>query len=272
MRRSKYQDIGRNGSAERLLWAFEKAGNSWHAPSITDLITDAAIEAFHEGRPQNFQTILQNVKSLQSVKVYNGIYTEDFSAGYPRFLARNLGKLLEKSKDRQRDLGIALETVSVVQKRSILNHALKHAVGDADETFVTALLEAGADVNAKFEGFPGFIFASAICYAAPDVVQALYKHGGDFGAAHELMVAKDYGSDAIAKLEFYKNKLAGPQAQAAVNQSIAPDMAAKILEKLEQMQQQITDLTRRVDAALGEKSDDPQPTARSARKPYPSVG
>jgi hypothetical protein len=84
------------------------------------------------------------------------------------------------------------------------------------------------------------------------------------------MVAKGYHSDAMMRLEYYQQKLTGApdRAPAAVVQSVPPDAAARILAKLEEIQEQMETLTKRVDA-LAEK--DSQPAGKPARQPYPSV-
>ena len=139
--KTDYAAIGKNGTPDQCLQAFNKASGS-HLPTSrgkTESLAAGAVEAFDAGRPENIQTLLSDSK--------------DYDAD---FLATTLYKLLERSDDQAAVMELAFAKTSERVKKAVLDKVLVRALENDDlleESFVAILLKSGADANITVDGY-----------------------------------------------------------------------------------------------------------------------
>jgi hypothetical protein len=233
-------DTGKNASTDKFLSALKKLKS--YAPDTRDknkVLLDGAAQAFREGRPQNVQTAIANVKALDSRYC-------------PNLVPVVLFEISKNSGDKLSAINRALANVPEDGRQDVLNHALNDAIGNkiGDESFFAALLEAGADAKADVNG-PSGLLATAISGAAPlSFIKLLHDSGADFDHALGTLHSRGSKTEDIDRLEHYRKKTtAGIGMEEAM---------IAVLTTLQQIQNQIRELTARID-----RLSPPEPAANT---------
>jgi hypothetical protein len=259
MRISKYENVGRDGTAEQFV---EKARNifgtdryGWDGPRGKErALLNGAYEAFSAGHPENIQALLLNAKSIKFGKQYG--------SGYYSFLVASvLSEAAKKGSDLRAGIDVALEKLPAQDKQEILNFAMSRAIGNSNEPLVFALLDSGADANSE-----GALASATSEYSRcpPSIIKALYEHGARFEDALKVMKENDYGKESLDKLEFYRATLTGKPAAATASG-----------DTLQELRDQVRELTEKVDlllslATTAANANQPEKT-KPVRKTYPKA-
>ncbi len=261
MRVSTYKDIGQSGTDEQLQKAFNKLADG-HLYTATNnrvqALIDGAVEAFYAGRPENIQKLFQDGRVLGVSFYYDPAYV--------------LNKISEKGDDKAAGITLALENISEEEKKKVLGKALLGAIDwreHSTESFVGALLKAGADPNADINSGNENILAYAVVNNRPvPVIQLLSDNGADFDKALMFMHSKGYDSKYIDKLKFFEEKMRVPATPVAQPEDM------DIRDALKDIRQQLSVLTEKVDRLSVPAAIEIAPQGRQAvreSKPYPSI-
>jgi len=229
-------DIGLNGTVEEFREANQKAldnksksGEHFGAQEQREL-QKGAIKAFQEGRPENVQTLLANPDEFQ---VRDSYYTKEDIAR-----EKILSELVSGNDRPVAVVLLALAKIPAQDQQEVLNRALLAVIRNYTkvETFAGTLIEAGADANAEFDGFKGAILAWAVSKSQPlPVIELLCKKGANFEDTLFLLRTKDWKAETATKLKVYREKITGEPATIEVKPEV-----------LQQMQDQIKELTERL--------------------------
>jgi hypothetical protein len=246
MRKSKYVKIGKDGTAEQFLEAFNKVGNTKFFPSANqqraEALVSAAVEAFRAGDPAKVQIALARAETV-----------EKFIGKY-RFAALVLSGITKESADKQADIKLALEKVPAEKKKDILGNALCGAVTwdpIGADFFIDELLKAGADPNTRMSNEAGRLLLLAVLNRSGAVVESLSKAGAAFDKAEQYLFAEWHGSSYFSE---YNEKLQHYRARFEKKpEAVAGETMGRVFEILEQMQEQIRDLTAKVDRLSGQQ-------------------
>ncbi len=229
-------EIGKNGTVDELFLANNAALAKSDAPAQKEL-QRGAIEAFNDGRPGNIQTILSNPDTFKTWSYY----PKDRKDPAIEILIA----LTAEGERSAEIINLALDQLSEERKQQVLDKTLLEVVRGYNyvESFVTALLEAGADVNAAFDGFKGLILARAVEKTQPPaVIELLYKNAASFDDALFVMQANNWNEELVKKLKIYREKMTG---QPATEEG-------EVLQELKLLRQEIAemrqDLTSRLPA------------------------
>jgi len=267
-----YSEIGRNGTTDQFSQAIakKKTDPGYYYDADTRDLVDGAILAFREGRTANVQTALANAEALKSYH-------------YRQPVPAILLKLSEGRDDKQAAISLALETFSADEKQKLVNDALNDAIvnGIGGEPFFALLLESGAQANAEINGHAGNILVSATHYKSPiSVIKLLHEKGASFDDALDTMHSRGYQTADIDRLKHYQERMVGKPATAG-EASCPPSMdqaMQKVLETMMHMQDQITELTEKLDrltAPVPAANENQPEKGKTAPKPpakkYPGV-
>jgi hypothetical protein len=225
-----YFSIGKKRSPDKLLKALCSTKSvDWETKSKNDSLLDGAVEAFHEGRPENIQKAFLNAESIKN-----------WHYRYPALTI--LQKVAAKSNDKATDINRTIALIPEHDREAILSKALNDAVrkGIGGETFYALLLEAGADANAKIDGYAGAILATAASNKVPiSVIELLVNKGASFKDACTTMHSLNYDPASINNLKHFEKQITGGAAEEADVSDILREMQEQIrvlTEKLEQCQ------------------------------------
>ena len=268
MRKSKCADLARNGTADQFLQAFKKEigadGLGFRPSTPTDrvaLLMQGAIEAFCEGRPESIQVLFQNLKTIKFGKLFRGNHRYDL-------FKQALFTLSEKYNDRQAAIPLALAKVPEQDRQEILDSALYDSVrwDFGGESFLALLLQSGADANATVDGSAGSILACAARMRSPGVIKLLHENGASFEDAILALQAnkEKWAKKNIDSLRFYQQALEGKPATAQTGDEDIRDI-------LRQIQQQISDLTVKVERLESPAAAQPKKKAEPVKKPRLSL-
>jgi hypothetical protein len=152
-------DLGKNGTTEAVAAEMEKfAGMYGGAP---DVFIKGAIEAFHDGKPQNLQTIIDGNATWQNYasSIVNAI---------------KLGLTAEEIK-------VAVSTMPAQKQQDILDCSVTYCVSKSflknDEMLILqTLVDAGAKVNAK----DNYSLQEAARGGRAEAADFIVKNGGDY--------------------------------------------------------------------------------------------
>jgi hypothetical protein len=233
-------ETGKGGTIEELRAENQKAEKMRLRGDAADLrlnLISGAAEALCEGRPENIQTLLAERDTFKLK------YTQIRNAFYRLAEEKEGGSTVNK-------IDLALEKVPAQEKQDILNQTLcavvDYAYEDKDEALIAALLKAGADANAEFDGQPGRILATAISNSFPTaIIKLMYDSGAPFEDALFRISTRPYWDaenrreSAITKLKAYREVICGAAA------AEADDKTQKMIREL---QEQVADLTTEVRA------------------------
>lgn len=230
-------EIGQTGTAEEFCRA---------AGSGKDLLNlqRGAFQAAEKGRFNNIAEMLLN-PSLFTISFDGG-------AGHMYITRQDIFNKLIKmrdTRDEQADIiGLALAELPEQKKQEILQEILYDTLLNADykrygENFLAVLLEAGADVNAEFNGFRGEMLARAVSkIQPPSVMELLYNNGGkdkaSFKDAFTFMKTHKWKDAEITALKYRQQEITGEPATIEIE-----------LERLREFGLTIEDVTtRKVDS------------------------
>jgi hypothetical protein len=211
MRKTKYAKIGRDGTVDKFVEAFERVANPhWSYETAREkrkILADEAVRAFHEEHPEKVQVML----AANPARFKRGDY-------YHAFVADVLYKISEKNEDRLADINLALASVPEENRKEILSRVLYDAVCDREmckEPFVDVLLKAGTDPDAVVDGQAGHILFKAIQCCRPEpVIKLLADGGASFEAALTLSQTRDYYKKDVGSILLYQEKFAKKPAAA----------------------------------------------------------
>ncbi len=252
-------NAGKNGSVDQFLAANKAASLIPDAGAGQQELQNGAIQAFKEGRPENVQAVLLN--------------RDDFKIDGKDAVADILLKLAGGNDKASDIINLAVAKHTEQGKRSALSYALNDAISRniGDKSFYEALLKSGANANVENgRGFTGVILANAVTqHHSLSVVKLLHEKGASFDDARLLMQSdkKFWGTDCIESLNAYQEKITGKPA------GITGDLSPKVLEIIEQLQQQVKDITERLDR-VEPAVNSPQPQETKIvqnKKRYPQV-
>jgi len=252
-----YYDIGKSGSADKFLNEFKKLKS--YLPDTrrkNQSLIDGAAFAFLQRRPENIQTVISNAKSIDS-------------RVYPNLIPNVLFQLTRDGGDKLSTITLALAKVPEDARQQVLNTALHDALANniGGVSFFSALLKAGAEPNGAVNGEAG-ILATAISSAAPvSFIKALHDGGAEFDKALDTLHTRGSKTEDVDRLEYYRKQIAADPA--AAGEGCKPgieDAMIKVLQTLQQMHDQIGDLTGQV-SDLAEKVE--HLSAQAANKNAP---
>ena len=231
-------EVGKSGTVEEFTAANKEAFDLQSGARQEELLK-GAVSAFLEGNPENVQEILKNPDSF---KIF---------CSWPNpnrdMATEALFEVTKDSGDPVSIIDLALLNVPEDDKKKRLQNRLYNAIqfGVGDEPFVENLIKAGAPANAETdEGFAGYILARAIDKSrSPAIIEALYKGGASFKDALFLMQTKNWNEETIKRLKVYREKVTGEPAAIEVTP-----------ETLQQIREQMVELTKRFDALTPDAS------------------
>lgn len=251
--RKNYFDIGKNGTADQFFRELQKAAKSrrYSAPDKLNALVKGAGEAFAEGRPENIQTVFHKPRAIE----FGGYFSPEH---YHYFAFSTLRT--KKISDQSAVIELALAKASAEDKQEILNLILGTAVCHHDAGyFVTALLEAGADATADCD-YPYSsrkidMLGEAVSHDSWSAVKDLHAHGASFDVTRQRMLSAGWDEHSIDKLEFYREALEGKPGIVEIEASV-----------LEQMQEQIRELTTKLERTTVPNAEQPQEIKRPQNK------
>lgn len=220
-------NLGKNGTPDEFQPALSKAFAKYDVEAQKEL-RRGAIEAFNEGRHENFQSLLLDLHKSQWLS----------SIG-------TLDRLIKENDNPSSAINLALDKMSAQEKQKFLDDTLYKIVNDdpvsGDENLVAALLQAGANANAESHGSGGRILACATTYAhPPGVIKLLYENGATFEEALLRIRTRPYWDDkrelCIERLKAYQEAVTGEPATSET----------KMQQTIDLLRQQVEELTERL--------------------------
>jgi hypothetical protein len=255
-----YYDIGKNSASGKFLSELKKAKSYYlDTQNKNKELIDGALLAFYQGRPENIQTALSNAKDIND-------------RHHPNLVPAVLCEITKNSSDKIHAVNLALAKVPAQDRQDILNQALNEALAHnvGGETFFVALLNAGAEAKADINGAAGLL-ATAVSAAAPlSFIKLLHDSGASFEDALATLHSRGSKTEDIDRLEYYKKQIAAGADETA---TCSPHMElgmVRVLETLQQIQEQIADLTSQV-GRLSERVNDLTPPKPAANENQPEA-
>jgi len=242
-RKSKSHEIGLNGTAEEFRKANKRAINkkgsgyygSYRGTEAQKELRKGALQAFHEGRPENIQIALLYSNEF---KIHEG-YVQNAPDVEKNPCENILSELIKGGADPLDVINLALLANTAQDKRqAVLDNSLLKAIMneiDAGGAFIAALLNAGADANASVKGYKGFTLVRAVEKNQPlSVIEMLYKKGASFDDALESMKANGWEDKMINRVKVLREKFTGQPAD-EVSASVA-----ELRKEIAQLREQLT--------------------------------
>lgn len=213
-------EIGKDGSVEAFTEANQKAANHTIRRHFIDYylgeadqkeLRRGAIQAFHDGHPENIQTALLYPEDFIILEKEYGWELEDTRTAI-------LSDLIKDSNDPAADIKRALEKIPAQERQGVLDDLLNAAVNGyyskiyrkimtdyTSETLTAALLKAGANANA--------ILAVAIRNNRPEpFIKLLHENKADFNEALSALESRKADDKIIKRLKDYREKYTGQPA------------------------------------------------------------
>ncbi len=236
MKKSTYAAVGKNGPEDKLVSAFNKVvGYHSYAPTMAkrDSLIKGAVDAFHDGRPENIQTIFAEYNKIRLAKGADAYY-EVYQA------ALMLNDLSATADDKSALIDKALEKIPAVDKKNMLSHMLERSVKTdiGDELFYASLVKSGAS----------FDDALALAYNDP---------------------SKWHKDEYIKKLNLYQKAITPQKPVSAESPS---DLLSAVLQMQEQMvtlTQEVRDLKALMEPRNAIPSEKTIPAQE--KKTYPAI-
>ncbi len=257
-RKTDYRTLGRECTLEEFEKTFKKLKNKHDPRNEINLLFDGAAAAFYAGRPEKMQTV------LGAPEEFAYFYYADDRDSWPFEMRINvmlqLYFLSDGSKEPEAMVKLALEKVPPYKMQDVLDKALVDAIeAKYGETFIGALLAAGADANSKtIEA--GLAMTAAVRNNLPrTVIKLLSTHGGDFAAAEDYMVRHGLAENFRDRLEDYRQKVTPPADD--------PDAQRKD-ELIIALAENLFELTKRVDALESEIRANAPAAKQPPEKPH----
>ena len=255
-------EIGKDRTAEEFCLANKQAFDK-HSPDAQRELYRGAIQAFKEGRPENIQTVLSNPEEF---KIFSYYYKNINALGTTEIPPQEtLLALIEGSDDPAANVILAIAKVS--ERQSFLNDTLHRVVQEKDaETLADALLKAGADANAEYDGSPGLILARAASEGQPrPMIELLLKNGANFADTLYMMGIKGWEEDSIKKVKIHRQEITG---QPATEEGELLEAVGLLRKELAEMQEDITSMAERL-PPVAELQREPtsRPATRAKKAP-----
>ncbi len=242
-----------------------------------------AVQAFHEGRPENIQTALLYGAEFGIHDSYVSLYPK-----YPEDARQNiLSDLINGGNDPSDVINLVLLlNVADDERQAVLDRALLSIIRKSlpgGEPYIAALLNVGADPNAGEDGYKGMTLAASLNYNQPlSVIDMLYKNGASFDDAIESMKINNWSSQSINRMKILREKYTHQPAtidlppevvQQLLEQAANPDEHKIPREIMQELLEQVALFTeRQTDPLLTETLrartcalSRPRPSARSRR-------
>lgn len=248
-----YYDIGKNNSAGKFLSELKKVKSYYvDTQNKNKQLIDGALFSFYQGRPENIQTAILNAKDIDS-------------RHYPNLVPVVLCEISKNSSDKIHDIALALAKIPEHDRQDFLNKVLSDALLNnvGGEPFFVALLNAGADAKADINGHAGLLATAVSCAAPFSFIKLLHDSGASFEDALATLHSRGSKTEDVGRLEYYRKKIGTGSAETTTCSPVMEEGMISMLETLQQIQEQIADLTGQV-SRLTEKVDSlstPKPAA-----------